>query len=367
MKEIFRELLEAYGLAPGATEIRPLGKGHIHDTYHVDRSNDNAPPLILQRINNTVFKDVDLLMHNLELVSSHLAYKNRKAGFDPAKKGILLLEAEEGKSWIGNAESGLWRMFWYIQDQVSYDIAGNPEIAFQGGKAIAHFQSMLLDLPPEKIGDTIPGFHDLRIRIGQFEDAIKSAPKTRIELSEDLIRFSRDNYQEMTGLYNRSEKTNIPVRITHNDTKFNNILFSKSGEATCMIDLDTVMKGYSWFDFGDAMRTGACTSDEDEPDMEKIGFRMDIFEGFAKGYISEAASFLTAEEIGILHRAPALFAFMQGLRFLTDFLNSDVYYKTSKPEGNLIRAKGQYTLVQRIRENEDKMAEIIKMAVRFYS
>jgi hypothetical protein len=363
MEQLFKDLLTAYGLDTGAVRIQPLGSGHIHDTYLVDRSGSNDPPLVLQRINQAVFSDIGLLMNNFELITAHIAYKNRKAGKDPAKSGLLLLEAEEGRSWIGNEDSGYWRMFWFVEDQVTYDIAETASIAYEGGKEIAHFQSMLTDLDSDIIGDTIPYFHDLGVRMKQFEDAVAGADNQRLTKSGELIGITRDHFPSIMALYELSEQKNFARRLTHNDTKFNNILFSKKGSATCMIDLDTVMKGYSWFDFGDALRTCAGTAPEDEGDPSKIGFRMDIFKAFTMGFLSEAQSFLAESEITELHRAPAAFTFMQGLRFLTDFLSGDIYYKTESEEDNFRRTVAQYTLMQRMQEKEQEMAIIVEQAV----
>ncbi len=363
MEQLFKELLTAYGLDAATARIQTLGSGHIHDTYLVDRSDSNNPPLVLQRMNQTVFTDIGLLMHNLELITAHIAYKNRKAGKDPAKSGLLLLEAEEGRSWIGNENSGYWRMFWFIEDQVTYDIAETGSIAYEGGKAIAHFQSMLTDLDSDSIGDTIPHFHDLGRRMQQFEEAVTGAAEQRLKKAGELIGFTRDLFPSIIALYDLSKQKNFARRLVHNDTKFNNILFSKEGRATCMIDLDTVMKGYSWFDFGDALRTCASSAPEDEGDPSRIGFRMDIFREFTKGFLSEAHSYLAESEIAELHRAPAAFTFMQGLRFLTDYLNGDVYYKTESEEDNYRRTVAQYTMMQRMREREREMAAIIEQAV----
>jgi hypothetical protein len=362
MDQLFKDLLNAFGLNNDKCKVQALGQGHIHDTYFVDQCGENHPPLILQRINNFVFKDVGLLMQNMELVTAHIAFKNRKLKKDPARNGILLLEAEEGKSYIGNDEIGYWRMFWFIEGQKSFDVAENPEIAFEGGRVIAEFQSMLSDLDPEKVGDTIPRFHDLRGRMDQFNDSLKIASTERQDKAAELIEFSKNNAESNLELFDISEKGDVPVRLTHCDTKFNNILYGPDGKATCMIDLDTVMKGYSWFDFGDALRTCASIAPEDEEDVKKIGFRVEIFEGFARGYIAGAVGFLTKDEMSILHRAPIYFAYMQGLRFLTDYLNNDVYYKTEFPEHNFQRARAQFTLMERMIEQKDTMSDIISKA-----
>jgi aminoglycoside phosphotransferase (APT) family kinase protein len=362
MEQIFTDLLNAYGLNTGSARIKTIGSGYIHDTYLVDRSGSDDPPLVLQRMNQTVFKDIGQLMHNFELITTHIAYKNRKAGKDPAKSGLLPVEAEEGRSWIGNEDSGYWRMFWFIENQVTYEVAETGPIAYEGGRAIAHFQSLLTDMDSDSIGDAIPHFHNLGKRMQQFEDAIAGADSQRLKKAGELIGFTRDHFPLIMSLYDLSEQKNFARRLTHNDTKFNNILFNKDGTANCMIDLDTVMNGYSWFDFGDALRTCAGTAPEDEGDPSRIGFRMEIFREFARGFLSEAHGFLAESEITELHKAPKAFTFMQGLRFLTDYLNGDIYYKAESEEDNYRRAVAQYTMMQRMKERESEMAAIIEQA-----
>ena len=366
MDRLFTDILNAYGLNPLSTHMQPLGSGHIHDTYLISRPDSQEPPLVLQKMNNKVFKDIGLLMHNLELITAHIASKNRRAGKDPAQSGLMLLETDEGNSWIGNEKTGCWRKLWFIEDQVIYDIAETREIAYEGGKAIARFQSLLTDLDSDKIGDTIKNFHNLSFRMQQFEDALSNASGTRLKKANELIQVTRLHYPHIQDLYDVSEKSKFPVRLTHNDTKFNNILFSKDGKANCLIDLDTVMKGYSWFDFADALRTCASTASEDEQDLSKIGFRSDIFEAFTKGFLSEANTFLTQQEIAELHRAPAAFTFMQGLRFLTDYLNGDVYYKIENKEDNYKRTQAQYAMMRHMLDQEKAMAGIIEKAAGDY-
>jgi Ser/Thr protein kinase RdoA (MazF antagonist) len=359
MEQLINELLTAYGLDPGSMVVRPMGQGHIHDTYLVEHKDDPGPPLILQKMNNFVFRDIPVLMKNMELVSEHIAFKNRKAGKDPAKHGILLLEAEEGKSYIGNDESGYWRMFWYIEDQKTYDFAENESIAFEGGKAIAHFQAMLTDLDPDKIGDTIPDFHHLDARVQQLQEAIGNAPEERLEKAGHMIELAEKHLGPVAALYKASREGDVPVRITHNDTKFNNILFNQDDTVTCMIDLDTVMKGYAWFDFADALRTCASKVTEEEPDMSKVGFNINIYRAFARGYLSEAHTFLTRDEIALLHAAPLAFTYIQAIRFLADYLNGDIYYKTSRKDQNLTRTANQFTLMHSILDQQEEMKKIV--------
>ena len=360
MEQLIKELLTAYGFVPASMKVTPIRKGRIHDSYLVEHVDEPGPPLVLQKMNHHVFRDIPGLMKNMELVSGHIAFKNRKAGKDPARNGILLLEAEGSKSYVGNDESGYWRMFWFIEDQKSYEIASNENIAFEGGKAIAHFQAMLTDLDPEKIGDTIPGFHNLDERVSQLKDAIAHAPAERLGKAGSMIELAEKHLTPVAELYASSKNGEVPVRIIHNDTKFNNILFSREDTATCLIDLDTVMKGYAWFDFADALRTCASLATEEETDMEKVGFDIAIFRALTRGYLSEAHRFLTKDEQDLLHLAPMAFAYLQATRFLADYLDGDVYYKTTRKDQNLTRTVNQFTLLQSILDQQEEMRRIVK-------
>ena len=360
MEQLIKELLTAYGFAPSSMKVTPIRQGRIHDSYLVEHIDAPGPPLVLQKMNHHVFRDIPGLMKNMELVSEHIAFKNRKAGKDPARNGILLVEAEGGKSYVGNDESGYWRMFWFIEDQKSYEIASNENTAFEGGKAIAHFQAMLTDLDQERITDTIPGFHNLDTRVSQLKEAVARAPAERLKKAGALIGLAEKYVVPVAKLYAASREGDVPVRITHNDTKFNNILFSREDKVTCLIDLDTVMKGYAWFDFADALRTCASLATEEETDMEKIGFDIAIFRAFTKGYLSEAHRFLTNEEEALLHLAPMAFTYIQAIRFLTDYLDGDVYYTTGRKDQNLTRTANQFTLLQSILRQQEEMKRIVK-------
>ncbi len=359
MSGLFFEILNAFGLAPERCRIKPIGSGHIHDTYLVDQCGEGHPPLILQRINTYVFPDVVVLMSNMERVTAHVAFKNRKEGRDPATSGLVLVEATEGKSWVGNEEIGYWRMFWFIENQHSYERAEGNDMAFEGGRAIARFQHLLSDMDPSLVSEVIPHFHDLRFRLENFMISREKASKERSGAARALIEMVEQYSDEALHILSESEKLGLPGRLVHNDTKFNNILFNSEKKATCLIDLDTVMPGYSWFDVGDALRTCATSSSEDEEDVRKIDFNLETFKAFAHGFISGGSAFLTADEISLLPGAPVYFSYMQGVRFLTDYLEGDVYYKTAFPGHNLQRARAQLTLTGKMLEKKSQMHDFI--------
>ncbi|HKK64056.1 MAG TPA: phosphotransferase, partial [Bacteroidales bacterium] len=260
--------------------------------------------------------------------------------------------------------------YWYIEDQVVFDVVPDSDVAFEGGAAIGSFQGMLTDLDASLISDSIPGFHDLQFRIGQFREAMEHGDNERIEYSSSLAEKIMHHQVDMLHVYERSRLNNLPVRITHNDAKFNNILFhnSKSADnpgfkANCLIDLDTVMKGYAWFDFGDALRTAGSTASEDEKRLRAIDFRLDIFEGFTKGYFQKGRDFLTNDEVELMHRAPAVFAYNQSMRFLTDYMTNDKYYKTNSKDHNYHRAMAQFRLMEKILEKQQVMKKIVDSTV----
>jgi hypothetical protein len=360
MKSELKYIITQFGFSPETCSIEPFGTGHIHDTYRVDHQREGEPPLILQRMNHFVFKNIPLLMRNMELVTENIVQKNELAGLSAKENGIVLYHTPEGKSWVGDEDLGYWRMMYLIEDQIAFEIAEDADIAFGGGVAIAKFQSQLTDLDPEKMHDTIPEFLYLKGRLKQFVESLEGASQERLNKAGELIKIADEHARAAIEVYDISENGDVPVRITHNDTKFNNILYNKKRKVTCIIDLDTVMKGYAWYDFGDALRTCASKAAEDEPDVSKIGFDIDIFKGFAQGYLSVARDFLTKDEISLLHRAPGVFTYMQGIRFLTDYLNNDVYYKTSHKEHNFERARAQFALMKCQLNQQAMMEEIVK-------
>lgn len=361
VKQKLLDIITQFGLSSDC-KIKDFGTGHIHDTYRVDHFREGEPPLILQRMNHFVFKNIPVLMKNMELVTEQISADNLTAGLDPKANGIVLFYTPDGRSWVGDEELGFWRMLYLIEDQIAFETAEDPALAFEGGWAIAKFQSQLTGLDPEKIRDTIPQFLYLRGRMEQYKESLKNASRERLNKAAELIEIAENQAAAALEVYDISETGDVPVRVVHNDTKFNNILYNKDRKVTCMIDLDTVMKGYAWYDFGDALRTCASTAPEDEPEVSKIGFDISIFKGFAEGYLSIAKDFLTEDELSILHRAPGVFTYMQGVRFLTDYLNNDVYYKTAYPEHNLVRARAQFALMQCQLELEELMKEIVKGA-----
>ena len=337
------------------------GSGHIHDTYLVSTSKKNNDNYILQRLNNKVFKNIPLLQENIERVTRHIRSKlSVIPGSDPKRECLTLVPAADGKSWLEYKDGSFWRMFVYITDHRSYDVVDTPVKAYEGGRAIGRFQAMLADLPGKPLNETIPDFHNIEKRLGRFITSVKA----------DIVGRASGLLADIDSILNRAdtmkiilrlgEQGKIPVRITHNDTKFNNILFDLNDKALCVIDLDTVMPGYVHYDFGDAIRTAANTAAEDETDLSLISMEIKLFEAYAQGYISETRDTLNTTEAEYLAFAPGLITYTMAVRFLTDYLEGDVYYKIHNPEHNLQRAKAQRRLVESMEEQYSEMQRIIK-------
>jgi Ser/Thr protein kinase RdoA (MazF antagonist) len=252
----------------------------------------------------------------------------------------------------------------FIKDSHSYDQLSSPELAFKAGKAFGEFGALLADLPGKPLYDTIKDFHNIEWRLQQFSDALKSNPVNRISMVGEEIKSIQERADEMCLVQKLGREGKLPKRIVHCDTKVNNVLFDKSDNILCVIDLDTVMTGYVSSDFGDAIRTGTNTGAEDDPDLDIVSMNLDLFQGFAEGYITGGASFLTTAEINILPFSARLFAYMQAVRFLTDFINGDTYYKIHTPYHNLQRTKAQLKLLFSMEEQYPAMCEIVNKVAK---
>lgn len=322
-------------------EIIPLGNGLINDTYKV--STDGPEDYVLQRINNAVFKDVDLLQSNIVAVTNHL--RRKLAGAKDVDRQVLrfIMLKTSSKTYYKDAEDKYWRLSVFVKDSYTHD-AVTPEYAFYAGKAFGNFESMLADLP-DYVGETIPDFHNMELRARQLEEAEAADAAGRMSdpRVRDLLERIHPCEEEMCKAERLYREGLLPKRVCHCDTKVNNILFDADGSILCVIDLDTVMPSFVFSDFGDFLRTGAATAPEDEPELEKMSFNMEIFKAFAKGYLSEA-KFLTPIEKENLPYAVQLFPYMQAVRFLTDYINGDTYYKIKYPEHNLVRTAAQMKL-----------------------
>ena len=329
-------------------DIKPLGSGLINDTFRV--YTDGADDYVLQRINNAIFKDVELLQHNINCATAHIRKKGGMTlTFLPCKA--------TGKSYWTDGET-YWRVSVFIKDSYTYDTV-NPEYSYYAGKAFGQFEAMLADIP-DTLGETIPDFHNMELRARQLKDAVQADAAGRMKEPEvqAILKDLQQYEEEMCKAERLYREGKLPKRICHCDTKVNNMLFDKDGNVLCVIDLDTLMPSFVFSDFGDFMRTAANTVAEDDPAIEKVALRMDIFEAFAKGYM-EGATFLTPIEKENLPYAACLFPYMQAVRFFADYINGDTYYKIQYPEHNLVRTRNQVALFHAAYEKQAAMKAYI--------
>ncbi|MFA4864545.1 MAG: aminoglycoside phosphotransferase family protein [Bacteroidales bacterium] len=338
------KVIEHFKLSDSPVSVSRWGEGHIHETYLVETGN-HKPDYILQKLNHFVFRNIPGMMENIEAVTRHIRSKlTGFQGHNPDIESLTLVYTKNDQSFYLDENEVYWRMYVFIPDTFSLQKITELPQAFEAGKAIGFFQAMLADLDTRLV-DTIPDFHNIDFRISQYEQAKSTDPAGRIARVPEDIRFVEQRFGQMKSYY-ASLKEKAVVRATHNDTKVNNVLFDRNNKAQCLIDLDTVMPGYVHFDYGDALRTIANTALEDERDLGKVHFNEDVYQAFTKGYLKEAGSFLNQHELELLLYAPIFLTFIIGLRFLTDYLNGDVYYRIHHPDHNLERARVQFKLVE---------------------
>ena len=333
------------------------GSGHINDTYRAIFEQAGAEVrYILQRINSNIFKNPVALMENIQRVTSHLAAQ--AAGEPESERRVLtLIPAREGWAWHVDAEGNYWRAYRFIEGARTYDTVESAEQAFQAGKAFGRFQQMLASLPAPRLHETIPDFHNTPKRFVALEQAIAADAAGRARLAGREIEFALAR-KSMAGVL---LDANLPERVTHNDTKFSNVLLDDvTGEGICVVDLDTVMPGLALYDFGDMVRTTTSPAMEDERDLSKVTMQFAMFEALVRGYLQAAGGFLTKAEKQHLAFSGKLITFEQGIRFLTDYLAGDTYYKVQREGQNLDRCRTQFKLIKSIEEQEDKMERLLE-------
>ena len=337
---------------------RPFGSGHINDTFKV--FTDAGQSYLLQRINHFVFKDVAGLMNNLALVTGHLKEKLKSIpGSRPDQETLTIIEAIDGAIFAQDGTGNYWRVFDFLTNTKSYDQALTDKQAFEAGKAFGSFQALLSDLDPTLIVETIPSFHDIESRLAALDKAIAADSAHRLNKLQPEIAFVNAHREQMNHILELGRVGILPKRIIHNDTKFNNVLLDERDRAQCVIDLDTVMPGYVAYDFGDAIRTIINTSPEDEADLALIQLNTPLFTAYVKGYLQKAVVFLTDAEVESLIDGVLLLPYMQGVRFLTDYLNGDTYFKIHSPWHNLQRAKAQFQLVRKLEDSRETLNNIV--------
>jgi hypothetical protein len=356
LKEIF-EFFKAEGTF---LKGESYGSGHIHDTFRIETVETDCDDYILQRLNNKIFKNIPELQHNIERVTVHLRNKlSSIPGSDVKRETLTLIPSKEGNTWITDKEGNFWRMYIFISNHHSYNLVDSPDKAYEGGKAIGRFQAMLSDMPGGALFETIPAFHNIEKRLQVFIDKVREDPAGRVSTVKREIEQVLERAEEMKIILRLGEEGKIPLRITHNDTKFNNILLDENDKALCVIDLDTVMPGYVHYDFGDAIRTAANTASEDENDLSRVKMDINLFKAYAEGYLSETAQTLNKVETDYLAFSPRLITYTIAVRFLTDFIDGDNYFKIHHEFHNLQRSRAQLRLVMSMEEQYEDMKRII--------
>ncbi|GEO04547.1 hypothetical protein AAE02nite_22110 [Adhaeribacter aerolatus] len=353
-------VVREFSIRGQVADIHPHGSGHIHDTYRVKNGQPGCPDYLLQRVNHHVFKNVPALMENIQVVTKHLRDKlSTLPEANPEKEVLTLVPTQAGHWYFTDADGNYWRVYLFLDNTRSYDIVETPQQAYEGGKAFGKFQQLLADLPVNLLHETIPNFHNIESRLRLFREAITKDPVGRVKEVQPEIEAVENRIATMSTVLNLGQAGQIPLRITHNDTKFNNVLLDAQNKAQCVIDLDTVMPGYVAYDFGDAIRTTVNTAAEDEKDLSKIKVDLALFRGFTEGFLAETGAFLSRTELTSLAYGVLLLPYIMGLRFLTDYIDGDNYYKIHFPEHNLQRARAQLQLVSVLEDNFKEMMAII--------
>jgi Ser/Thr protein kinase RdoA (MazF antagonist) len=339
------EIIVQFAIDGRVAGVTSIDTGHINSTYKVSTVG-NAPNYLLQKINHAIFQDVEMLQNNIFAVTNHIREKLVQKGVERIEKRVLtIIPTKNGKLYYFDGE-GYWRMMLFIEGAYCYDVVNEKYSRF-AGETFGDFQYMLSDLK-ESLGETIPNFHNIEFRLQQLNDAIEEDKVGRKKEVEWYIEEISKRSEFMCKGERLFREGKLPKRICHCDTKVNNMLFDNNGEVLCVIDLDTVMPSFIFSDFGDFLRSAANTAAEDEKELSKVDFNMDIYKAFSEGYIKSAGKFLLPIEVENLPYATALFPYMQSVRFLSDYLNGDTYYKTSYPEHNLVRTKAQFRLLESI-------------------
>lgn len=361
---MMENIAEMFMLEGKVESAVPYGNGHINDTYLVTaRMGTETTSYILQRINTSVFSKPEELMENIMGVTGHLRKKIVAAGGNPRRETLCVIPTKTQESFCRAAEGTCYRMYAFIENTASLELIEKPEDFYGAAESFGNFQYLLSDYPAEKLHETIPDFHNTGKRFERFLAVVKEDPVGRAEEVAAEIDFLKKRQSDMGVLVELLRKGEIPLRVTHNDTKLNNILLDKdTGKGICIIDLDTVMPGTSLYDFGDSIRFGASTALEDETDLSLVSMSLELFEQYVKGYIKGCRGILTETEISMLPMGAKIMTLECGMRFLTDYLEGDTYFKIHREKHNLDRCRTQLALVADMEAKWEQMAEIIRSA-----
>jgi Ser/Thr protein kinase RdoA (MazF antagonist) len=363
MKPGFRSIVAQFMFEGEFLDVRRCGIGHINGTYaaRFRKPDGSVDRYILQRINHGVFKHPEELMHNIEKVTVHLRQKIIAAGGDTQRETLNLIPTVDGQSFYRTAEGNYWRGYVFIEGARTYPAVEHPDHFHHAGRAFGRFLELVSDLPPEQLYETIPDFHHTRRRFEALVQSVERDVKNRARLVRAEIGFVERRAKKTSVLVDLLARGELSRRITHNDTKFNNVMIDDAtGEGICVVDLDTVMPGLALYDFGDAIRSGANPATEDERDLARVSMDLDLYDRFARGYLETAHDFLTHTEVAYLPFSAWLMTLECGMRFLADYLDGDVYFGVHRPRHNLDRCRTQFKMVQDMEAKFDRMVRIVE-------
>jgi len=362
-KRNLKQVFSRFAIPGDFVSAQFLKVGHINDTYLVDAVNKaTEEQFIFQRINHFVFRDPERLMANFEKITRHIRAKLESIpGRNPDRETLNLIYSRSGRCFYRSPAGDYWRAYRFVGNAHIINVAMRPEEAVEAGRAFGCFQKLLSDLDASSLHETIPFFHHTPRRFARFKEVLAKDAYGRASEARDAIAFALEREPMTAVITDALTDGRLPLRITHNDTKINNVLFDDgTGKAICVIDLDTTMPGSSLYDFGDMIRTTTCFAAEDERNLAKVRLEMEMFRALAEGYLGEARDFLTPEEIGLLVFSGRLITFTIGLRFLTDFLEGDVYFRVHRPGQNLDRSRVQFGLVRSMEAQEQAMEQCVR-------
>ena len=358
------QLVGQFDLPGGEKKAEPYGNGHINKTYRITIEGVKEQ-YILQWINNYVFVRPREVMENMLHITEHLQKRIREEGGDPDRETIRLIPSLTGGAWVEDADGGVWRVMLCVPDTVSPQHPDDLHVLEECGKAFGCFSRRLLDFPAASLYETIVDFHNTPVRLQQLEDAAAADPCGRLKDVGEEMAFARAREAETRILTDGYAAGKLPLRVTHNDTKVNNVLLDReTGKAVCVVDLDTVMPGLLAYDFGDAIRVGACSAEEDERDLSKVRLELPKAEAFARGFLKELKGELSEEEVLSLEAGARLMTFENGMRFLADHLNGDKYFRIHRPGQNLDRARAQFALLADLEKQQEEMREMLMSLYR---
>lgn len=353
------KIISAFPAVGRVERVSPIDQGHINSSFCVTAQSGER--YVLQMINRYVFKQPELVMANICAVTDHLRRKTVASGGDPEREVLTVIPAADGRSFYVDSEGEYWRMYNFISGATTYESVVSPDHLKNAGYAFGRFQTLLADFPIDTLHDTIPDFHNTRKRLDDFFAAVEADAAGRVADVAEEIEFFRTHRELASSLQNMLESGELPLRVTHNDTKYNNIMIDDAtGSALCVLDLDTVMPGLSVFDYGDAIRFAAATAPEDETDLEKMGLDMALFEQFTAGFVSATTGFLSKAEMEHMVTGAIVITIELASRFLLDHINGDKYFRIHRPGHNLDRARAQIALARDMERKLPQMRAIVE-------